>query len=310
MSGRLSPDQSFQMFTQILDGVEAAHLQGAVHRDLKPENVLVDQTTDTVAIADFGIAQFTEDILFTLVETRAEQRLANFQYAAPEQKERGANVGKPADIFALGLMLSELFTGVVPNGTQYKQIGDVSPGYKFLDAIVAAALRQNPSERPGTIAELKGMIQKYHAGAVTLQRLSDITKTVVPEDTVDDPLAIEPPRLIGAELINGTLHLTMDRSVSHQWIQAMLRTGNFSSVMGAGPGLFSFAGEKASVRVPEQSAQDAINHFKEWLPKATQTLKVTLEHEAALNRTKLLEHLRREREAEEKRLRVNQSLKI
>lgn len=304
------PDKTFHVFSQLLDGVEAAHLQRVIHRDLKPENVLLDQASASVAVADFGVAQFTEDILVTLVETQAHQRLANFQYAAPEQRARGAEVGVPADIYALGLMLNELFTGTVPHGTQYKQIGDVAGEYGFLDPIVAEMLRQNPKERPGTIATLKGLIQKYKAEAVTLQKLSAISKTVIPEGSVDDPLAFEPPKLIAVEWNDGRLALTLDRPVSNAWIDALQNMGSFNSVMGAGPERFSFSGAKASVGVPEHSAQSVVDHFKQWLPRASQVLKQTLERDAQRQHEARLQELKRAREAEERRLRVNRALKI
>jgi serine/threonine protein kinase len=58
-------------------------------------------------LADFGIAHFSEDVLLSAIETGNQERLANFAYAAPEQRVRGSNVGAPADIWALGLMLNE-----------------------------------------------------------------------------------------------------------------------------------------------------------------------------------------------------------
>jgi serine/threonine protein kinase len=70
-------------FAHILDGMEAAHLQKVIHRDLKPENILYDAKGDLLLVADFGIAHFEEDELFTAVETKDSDRLANFQYAAP-----------------------------------------------------------------------------------------------------------------------------------------------------------------------------------------------------------------------------------
>lgn len=60
-------------FDQLLSGVEAARLQGVVHRDLKPENVLYDPSRDVVVVSDFEIAHFTDDELYTSVETAAEQ---------------------------------------------------------------------------------------------------------------------------------------------------------------------------------------------------------------------------------------------
>ena len=77
------------LYDEILSGVEAAHLQGVVHRDLKPENVLVDSARSQVCVADFGIAHFADEELYTAVDTASDARLANFQYAAPEQKARG-----------------------------------------------------------------------------------------------------------------------------------------------------------------------------------------------------------------------------
>jgi serine/threonine protein kinase len=108
---RPSPDAAMAIFAQILDGVEAAHLQQVTHRDLKPENILVKDVGKTACVADFGIASFTEEKLYTLVETAPTTRLANFQYAAPEQRAVGQPVGPTADIYALGLILNELRGG-------------------------------------------------------------------------------------------------------------------------------------------------------------------------------------------------------
>ena len=137
MGDGISSDAVLPLFSNILDGVEAAHLKGVVHRDLKPENILYDGDSGTLAIADFGTARFTEDIVATLVETGDEQRLANFQYAAPEQRKPGQPVGVPADLYALGLILNEMFTGVVPQGTEYQPISSVSEEDAFLDEVIA-----------------------------------------------------------------------------------------------------------------------------------------------------------------------------
>ena len=119
----VEPGQVLGYFVQLMDGLECAHLQNVIHRDLKPENVLFDHEFDLLLLADFGIAHFAEDELFTAVETKDNDRLANFRYAAPEQKIPGADVDHRADIFALGLILNEMFTGEVPEGTGYKTIG-------------------------------------------------------------------------------------------------------------------------------------------------------------------------------------------
>lgn len=207
MKEGISLERVLPLFSQILDGVEAAHLQHVVHRDMKPENILYDKNSDSVAIADFGIARFTEDLLVTLIETAPTQRLANFQYAAPEQRTPGQQAEVPADIYSLGLILNEMFTGTVPHGTEYRSIGDVTKELSFLDSVVAKMLRQAPEERPASIAELKGLMQRYRSEAVTHQRLSSINETVVKVQEIDNPLAHEPPCLVSADWDRGSTHV-------------------------------------------------------------------------------------------------------
>lgn len=53
MKSGIKPDRVLPIFSQILDGVEAAHLQKVIHRDLKPENILFDDKSEMLVIADF-----------------------------------------------------------------------------------------------------------------------------------------------------------------------------------------------------------------------------------------------------------------
>jgi len=306
----IAPDRVLSVFSQILDGVEAAHRQGVVHRDLKPENILYNGDAGAVAIADFGIASFTAEFLATLVETDPQQRLANFQYAAPEQRVQGKSVGVPADLYALGLVLNEMFTGAIPYGTQYRLIGQVSNDLSFLDPIVAMMLRQAPEERPASIGEIKGLVQRHRSEAVSLQRLSGIDGTVIKSTEVDEPLALDPPRLVGFDWDAGRLTLILDRPVSPEWVRALHQMGNYTSVMGKDPSGFSFRGNQASVNAQEHEVQAVIGHFKNWLPNASRMLKSQMERTVQQQEANRREQLRREREAEEQRLRVLRNTRI
>jgi serine/threonine protein kinase len=310
MQSGIAPDAALGYYSQVLDGVEAAHLQGIVHRDIKPENVLFDDASGTLAIADFGIASFTEDIVATQVDTAPNQRLANFQYAAPEQRRPGQVVGVAADLYALGLILNEMFTDSIPLGSEYRRIEAVAKDQSYLDAIVDQLIRQNPGDRPVSVAELKGLIMRHQSEAVGLQRLSDLTGQVIPEYEVDEPLTKRPPSLVGFDWDRGQLTLTLDREVSGDWVEALRRMGNYRSIMGKGPETFTFQGNRAFVQAREGEVQDVINYFKSWLPLASQTLGKMLEQAAESKRRNSREELQRARAAEEQRLRVLRSVKI
>ncbi len=144
-------DELLEVFLQVLDGVEAAHKAGAWHRDLKPENILYDPTIKRAVVTDFGIAHFPEELLNTSIETRPNERMANFRYAAPEQRSNGP-VDQRADVYALGLILYELLTGQLLQGTQHKKIASVHPELAFLDPVIEQMLTQSPSDRPSAIA--------------------------------------------------------------------------------------------------------------------------------------------------------------
>jgi serine/threonine protein kinase len=161
-----SPDLLMSIFLQILDGVQEAHLRSIWHRDLKPENILYDPITNSAVVTDFGIAHFAEDLLHTTVETRNSDRLANFRYAAPEQRAN-KKVDQRADIYALGLILYEMFTGELLQGTAHKQIGSVTQHFAYLDSVVEKMSRQSPDDRPTSIGEIKEALSPRRASSAS-----------------------------------------------------------------------------------------------------------------------------------------------
>jgi serine/threonine protein kinase len=166
MKAGIHHDQVLGWFDKILDGIAAAHASNVWHRDLKPENILCDPAHGTLAIADFGIAHFAEDLLHAIVETGPSDKLANFQYAAPEQRRRGGMVDHRADIYSLGLILNEMFTGELRLGTAPKLIATAAPKYRHLDELVDRMLRQTPDDRP-SVMEVRAALAENEVAVAT-----------------------------------------------------------------------------------------------------------------------------------------------
>ena len=280
MTDELSPDAALPYFSQILDGVEAAHLHGIVHRDLKPENVLYDPSSKTLVVADFGVAQFTEEDLYTAVETKAQERLANFMYAAPEQRARGREISARADIYALGLILNEMFTREVLQGTGHKKIGSVAPTYAYLNGLVEWMVRQSPDERPSSIAEIKRELIARGSEFVSQQRLSQLKGTVVSESEAENLIADDPVRPVAVDYgASKLLMFELNRIPPAQWVQTFLGLRQYGAVMGCEPRSFRFEGKRAVVSVARDDLalmQTVANHFKNYVQSANQQYSVDL----------------------------------
>jgi hypothetical protein len=101
--GRLPPDKALDIARQLCAGLAAAHEKGVLHRDLKPANVMLDGQGN-VRITDFGLAGLAETL------RDEDVRSGTPRYMSPEQLQ-GRDVTVRSDIYALGLVLYELYTG-------------------------------------------------------------------------------------------------------------------------------------------------------------------------------------------------------
>ncbi len=306
----ISPDKVLNYFARILDGIEAAHIQSVVHRDLKPENILYAADDDRLVIADFGIAHFEEDELYTAVETKDSARLANFQYAAPEQRSRGTEPDQRADIYALGLILNEMFTGKVLSGTGYKTIVKVAPDYEYLDSIIEEMTRQSPEDRIDSIEKIKNQLIGRKNEFITRQRISEMKDTVVPVTELDDPLIADPPRLVNFDWDRGKLTLFFQQPVNEKWVWALQNMGGHASLMGKGPEYFRIHGDKAVIDAIENQVQKIIDYFNDWLPAANRVYEQLIRREKEEAEEKQRKELERQIAEQEARQRVLKNIKL
>lgn len=140
-------EKRMRLFLRSALGVAFLHSNGVVHRDLKPENVLIGKD-GSPWIADLGIAHVNPEYVSVGVKTIASERLLNRDYYAPEQRFGSAtDVDKRADIYALGYILYELFTGSPPVRSSSPALSKTNESFAPLDPIFARMTAHEPKDR-------------------------------------------------------------------------------------------------------------------------------------------------------------------
>jgi serine/threonine-protein kinase len=140
--GRLPADKAIEFTRKICAGLAAAHERGVLHRDLKPKNVMIDGRGQ-VRITDFGLAALAAEVAL------GDIRSGTPAYMAPEQKA-GKEVTTRSDIYSLGLVLYEMFTGKKRSQTQSspsEHVKDLDPA---IERVILRCLEEDPRRRPST----------------------------------------------------------------------------------------------------------------------------------------------------------------
>ncbi|WP_335870672.1 Stk1 family PASTA domain-containing Ser/Thr kinase [Bacillus sp. 2205SS5-2] len=153
----VSLDKAIDIMEQLTSAIEHAHQHHIIHRDIKPQNILIDHG-GTVKITDFGIAM----ALTNTSITQTNSVLGSVHYLSPEQARGGMATNK-SDIYSLGIVMFELFTGRLP----FSGESAVSIALKHLQAETPSLKRWN-QEVPQSIenivlkATAKDPFQRYN----------------------------------------------------------------------------------------------------------------------------------------------------
>ena len=181
-AGRVSVAIGLRCLKQICRAMALVHSQGAVHRDLKPDNILVDRR-GVVRVVDFGLAAFADRRLGF-----APGSFGTFTYMAPETLQGRST--PTSDVYSLGLLMYELFTGggphlSVPWSTDDKSDNrdehyrlkeslrfpppsevqnEIRNDYQWLDALILRCLETDPARRLADAGKLLNAIETCEAG--------------------------------------------------------------------------------------------------------------------------------------------------
>src|SRR5437016_4441854 len=169
-----SPRHAVQLVATVARAVDYAHTQGILHRDLKPGNILLDARGEPM-VSDFGLAKWLD----TASElTRTLTVFGTPGYIAPEQAEKSAaNLTPTADVYSLGAILFDLFTGRPPflgdNVLAVIQQAAETPAPKLrslapaldrdLEIICAKCLEREPNARYCSAGDLAEDLERWLA---------------------------------------------------------------------------------------------------------------------------------------------------
>jgi WD40 repeat protein/serine/threonine protein kinase len=169
---RLPIRERVQLFRQVLSAVQYAHAHLVIHRDLKPSNIMV--TADGQAyLLDFGIAKLlTEGEAKETELTRLGGRALTPDYAAPEQIA-GAPITTAADVYALGVVLYELLTGVRPYRLKRDTRGALEEAILHADPVAPsrATISENAATARGTTATVLSKLVDSDLDTIVIKAL-------------------------------------------------------------------------------------------------------------------------------------------
>ena len=176
--GRIAPSEALPLLEQMAAALTAAHQAGVVHRDFKSSNIMLlppkHGAIERVSVTDFGLArQSSQDADASAAATRTADVWGTPAYMAPEQIE-GGEATPATDIYAMGVVMFEMLTGVRPFAgdgplvTAVKRLREPAPSPRTLvpaleaewDAAILRCLERQPADRfqnaTDVIAALRG----------------------------------------------------------------------------------------------------------------------------------------------------------
>ncbi len=261
--GKVSWQVALHIGAKLSQALDAAHRGGVVHRDIKPSNIMLDRKGG-VRLTDFGIASIQSDESGPAAEGKV---VGTPQYMSPEQVT-GGEVGASTDLFALGVTMYRMISGVMPfrgesSMAMIKSIcEDSPPRLNKLDPsipddvarLVAYLIEKTPSARPANAKVTYGLIHRLLKQRGGASVVSESLTSFLKEETEARPFSrLGSSRSGTAKGESATTRKGFSRPTSISWrrmAQASVIALLAAAALAIGPTASKFAREKESGRAP------------------------------------------------------------
>jgi serine/threonine-protein kinase len=163
-TGDMATHRKLDLMIQVSKALSYAHKNGVIHRDIKPGNVLID-TDGNALVLDFGIAKLSGNGKPDMEQTQKDVIMGTVDYMSPEQRTAAHAVTAASDLYSMGAMMYELFTGVKPIG-RFHPPSELEPSIPGpLEKIILRCLEPEPKDRFASSGELKDHLLQVLQGA-------------------------------------------------------------------------------------------------------------------------------------------------
>ena len=280
--GRLPEDKALEVAREICSGLAAAHDRGVVHRDVKPANVMIDGRGHA-RITDFGLAIAHGD-------TTAESFAGTPAYMAPEQLE-GAEATEQSDIYALGLVLYEIFTGqrlftgtltdiAASHARPKRPPSTITRGLSpAIERVILHCIQELPEDRPESVRDVLAALP----GGDPLRAAIAAGETPSPRAVAAAETVGELPVATAWALLAAVIVLVVAIALASQWTmlykQAPLRMS---------PDVLT---ERAREVIRSAGYETHPEGSRRWIGKDVEALRVAVRGTPVDSRPKILHHV-------------------